>query len=92
VIGAGVRACACARADTRRCTSADGAAPIAQDETSVDTQYNIDADRMAPSTIAYRDRLPSASRWVISGERARVISGEQRRSLRACDLGAARGA
>lgn len=72
--------CACVRADTPRCTSADGAAPIAQDETSVDTQYNIDADRMAPSTIAYRDRRASASKWVISGEQPRVISGERRRA------------
>jgi hypothetical protein len=36
-----------------RCTSADVAALIAQPETIVDTPYNIDADLMAPSTIAY---------------------------------------
>lgn len=50
------RACACARADTARCTSADVAALSAQAETIVDTPYNIDADLMTPSTIAYREQ------------------------------------
>lgn len=79
-IAAAARACAYANADTPRCTSAGGAAPIAQDETIVDTQYNIDANRMAPSIIAYREPLRSTSRWVISGEQPRVISDEQRRN------------
>jgi hypothetical protein len=52
----GARACACAHADTARCTSADVAALSAQAETIVDTPYNIDEDLMTPSTIAYRER------------------------------------
>jgi len=73
------RACACVRADTTRCTSADVSALSAQAETIVDIPYNTDADLMAPSPIAYRDPDRSGSRWVISDEHTRVISREQRR-------------
>ena len=76
------RACACVRADTTRCTSADVSALSAQAETIVDIPYNTDADLMAPSPIAYRDPDRSGSRWVISDEHTRVISREQRRTRR----------
>ena len=49
-------------------------------ETIVGIPYNIDADLMAPSMMAYRDPRRSGAWWVISDEHTRVISGEQRRT------------
>jgi len=74
------RACACACADTTRCTFAGVSALIAPLETIVGIPYNIDADLMAPSMMAYRDPRRSGAWWVISDEHTRVISGEQRRT------------
>ena len=76
------RACACACADTTRCTFAGVSALTAQVETIVGIPYNIDADLMTPSIITYRARR-SGAWWVISDEHTRVIFGEQRRSLEA---------
>ena len=55
---------------------------IAQLETIVGIPYNIDADLIAPSMMAYRDPRRSGAWWVISDEHTRVISGEQRRAWR----------